>query len=136
MEDIFVLPTRVEGFPVALVEAMGAGVVPVVSNIESGVPEVIASARTGERPPVGDIRAFAAAIAALDRDRPRLAAMGAAARQSIVERFGSNVRNSQSVAGDASGTAHKCFNRARSIRQRPVHIPVQNRQREHRRHCD
>jgi glycosyltransferase involved in cell wall biosynthesis len=86
-EDIFVLPTRVEGFPVALVEAMGAGVVPVVSNIESGVPEVIASARTGERPPVGDIRAFAAAIAALDRDRPRLAAMGAAARQSIVERF-------------------------------------------------
>ncbi len=87
MEDIFVLPTRVEGFPVALVEAMGAGVVPVVSDIESGVPEVIASARTGERPPVGDIRAFAAAIAALDRDRPRLAAMGAAARQSIVERF-------------------------------------------------
>jgi glycosyltransferase involved in cell wall biosynthesis len=86
-QDVFVLPTRSEGFPVALVEAMGAGLVPVVSDIESGVPEVITSARTGERPPVGDIRAFAGAIAALDRDRPRLAATGAAARQSIVERF-------------------------------------------------
>jgi len=86
-EDVFVLPTRVEGFPVALVEAMGAGVVPVVSDIESGVPEVVASALTGERPPVGDVRAFAQAIAGLDGDRPRLAAMSAAARRSIVERF-------------------------------------------------
>ena len=86
-QDVFVLPTRVEGFPVALVEAMGAGVVPVVSDIESGVPEVVVSALTGERPPVGDVRAFAQALAALDGDRPRLAAMGAAARRSIAERF-------------------------------------------------
>jgi glycosyltransferase involved in cell wall biosynthesis len=86
-EDVFVLPTRVEGFPVALVEAMGAGVVPVVSDIESGVPEVVLSALTGERPPVGDVRAFAQAIAALDGDRPRLAAMSAAGRRSIAERF-------------------------------------------------
>jgi glycosyltransferase involved in cell wall biosynthesis len=86
-QDVFVLPTRVEGFPVALVESMGAGLVPVVSDIPSGVPEVVTSAAVGERPPVGDVRAFAHAIAALDRDRPRLAAMRAAARQSIVERF-------------------------------------------------
>ena len=39
--DVFVLPTRVEGLPVALLEAMGCGVVPVVSNIESGVPDVV-----------------------------------------------------------------------------------------------
>jgi glycosyltransferase involved in cell wall biosynthesis len=86
-EDVFVLPTRVEGFPVALVEAMGAGVVPVVSDIESGVPEVVASGLTGERPPAGDVRAFAQAIAALDGDRARLAAMSASARRSIAERF-------------------------------------------------
>jgi len=86
-EDVFVLPTRLEGFPVALVEAMGAGVVPVVSDIESGVPEVVTSAQTGERPPVADVRAFAQAIAGLDGDRPRLAAMSAAARRSIAERF-------------------------------------------------
>ena len=40
-QDVFVLPTRAEGFPVALVEAMGAGLVPVVSDIESGVPEIV-----------------------------------------------------------------------------------------------
>ena len=39
--DVFVLPTRVEGLPVALLEAMGCGVVPVVSNIDSGVPDVV-----------------------------------------------------------------------------------------------
>jgi glycosyltransferase involved in cell wall biosynthesis len=86
-QDVFVLPTRVEGFPVALVESMGAGVVPVVSDIESGVPEVVTSTRVGERPPVGDVQAFARAIASLDRDRPRLAAMSAAARHSIEEQY-------------------------------------------------
>jgi len=86
-QDVFVLPTRVEGFPVALVESMGAGVVPVVSDIESGVPEVVTDASVGERPPVGDIKEFARAIAALDRDRPRLAAMSAAARRSIEDHY-------------------------------------------------
>ena len=86
-QDVFVLPTRVEGFSVALLEAMAGGVVPVVSNIPSGVPEVVAAGVTGECPEVGDVRAFAAAIAALDRDRARLDVMGAAARQRVVDRF-------------------------------------------------
>jgi glycosyltransferase involved in cell wall biosynthesis len=86
-QDVFVLPTRCEGFPVALVEAMAAGLVPVVSDIASGVPEAIASPAVGERPPVGDVAAFADAIGAIARDRSRLAAMGAAARDSVVARF-------------------------------------------------
>jgi glycosyltransferase involved in cell wall biosynthesis len=86
-QDVFVLPTRFEGFPVALVEAMGAGLVPVVSDIESGVPEIVETGRTGERPPTGDAAAFADAIARLDRDRTRLEAMSAAARQTVVDRF-------------------------------------------------
>ena len=43
--------------------------VPVVSDIPSGVPEIVDAGVNGERPPVGDVRAFAAAIARLDRDR-------------------------------------------------------------------
>ncbi|MGE0041811.1 MAG: glycosyltransferase family 4 protein [Vicinamibacterales bacterium] len=85
--DVFVLPTRAEGFPVALVEAMAAGLVPVVSDIPSGVPEVVAAGQTGLVPPVGDTAAFAAAIASLARDRTRLDAMSAAARRSVAERF-------------------------------------------------
>jgi glycosyltransferase involved in cell wall biosynthesis len=84
--DIFVLPTKFEGFPVALLEAMSAGAVPVVSDIASGVPEIVSDA-TGERPRAGDIRAFAAAIAALDDDRRRLGRMSAAARQAVASRF-------------------------------------------------
>jgi colanic acid/amylovoran biosynthesis glycosyltransferase len=36
-----------EGLPVALLEAMGAGVVPVVRAIESGIPELVHHERTG-----------------------------------------------------------------------------------------
>jgi glycosyltransferase involved in cell wall biosynthesis len=86
-QDVFVLPTRAEGFPVALVEAMGAGLVPVVSDIESGVPEIVEKGRSGECPAIGDVGAFADAIAGLDRDRTRLEAMSAAARQTVLDRF-------------------------------------------------
>jgi glycosyltransferase involved in cell wall biosynthesis len=86
-QDVFVLPTRVEGFPVALVEAMAAGLVPVVSDIPSGVPEVVDAGVTGELPLVADVRAFADALLRLDRDRPRFEAMSAAARRTVAGRF-------------------------------------------------
>jgi len=85
--DVFVLPTRSEGFPVALLEAMAFGLVPVVSDIESGVPEAVESDAVGFRRTVGDSGAFADAIAALDADRDRLEAMSAAARKTIVSRY-------------------------------------------------
>ena len=86
-QDVFVLPTRHEGFPVALLEAMGAGLPAIVSDIASGVPEIVESGVNGERLPVGDARAFAGAIAGLDRDRNRLEAMSAAARHAVASRF-------------------------------------------------
>ena len=86
-QDVFVLPTRFEGFPVALLEAMASGLPPIVSDIASGVPEIVESGVHGERLPVGDVRAFAGAIARLDRDRGRLEAMSAAARQDVARRF-------------------------------------------------
>jgi glycosyltransferase involved in cell wall biosynthesis len=85
-QDVFVLPTRHEGFPVALVEAMGAGLVPVVSDIASGVPEIV-DRTNGVRIPVGDVKACTAAVASLAADRGRLEAMSAAARRVVVERF-------------------------------------------------
>jgi glycosyltransferase involved in cell wall biosynthesis len=85
--DVFVLPTRTEGLPVALLEAMGAGVVPVVSNIESGVPDVVAADVNGVLPPVGDVHGFAEAIAGLASDRARLERMSAAGRRVVEQRF-------------------------------------------------
>jgi glycosyltransferase involved in cell wall biosynthesis len=77
--DVFVLPTRWEGVPVALLEAMGVGLVPVVSNVESGVGEILTDSVTGLMPPVGDPRAFADAIATLDANRAKLESMSGAA---------------------------------------------------------
>lgn len=85
--DVFVLPTRAEGFPVALLEAMGAGLVPIVSNIETGVPEVVTPGVTGFTPEVADIDGFASAIAELAANRNRLEVMSQAARAVVVGQF-------------------------------------------------
>jgi glycosyltransferase involved in cell wall biosynthesis len=85
--DVFVLPTHTEGVPVAMMEAMGAGLVPVVSDIASGVREVVDSGVHGITPPVGDVAAFAEAIRALHADRDRLERMSAAARAHVVARY-------------------------------------------------
>ena len=77
--DVFVLPTRYEGVPVGLIEAMSVGLAPVVSRIESGVAEIVREGETGLMPPVGNVSAFADAIATLDRDRALLESIGAAA---------------------------------------------------------
>lgn len=85
--DVFVLPTRAEGLPVALAEAMGAGLVPVVSDVASGVPELVEPGSTGYRPPVGDVAAFAAALVDLATNRERLEQMSRAARALALARF-------------------------------------------------
>ncbi|MGB8061728.1 MAG: glycosyltransferase family 4 protein [Candidatus Sulfotelmatobacter sp.] len=76
--DVFVFPTRFEGFPVALLEAMSAGLVPLASDLASGIPEVVGET-TGFRITVGDVAGFAARIEALHRDRTLLERMSDAA---------------------------------------------------------
>jgi glycosyltransferase involved in cell wall biosynthesis len=90
--DVFVLPTRVEGLPVALLEAMGCGLVPVVSNIPSGVPDVVSNGATGLLPEVGDIDGFADAIARLAGDRSLLERFSAAARRVVEQQFDIRLR--------------------------------------------
>ena len=84
--DVFVLPTRYEGVPVALIEAMSVGLAPVVSNIESGVREILTDGQTGLLPPVGDAVAFADAIATLDRNRSLVESIGDAAWRYVAAR--------------------------------------------------
>jgi glycosyltransferase involved in cell wall biosynthesis len=85
--DVFVLPTRSEGFPLVLLETMGTGTVPVVSDVPSGVPDLVTDGVTGVLPPIGDVDGFVAAIARLSADRPRLDRMSAQCRQLIETRF-------------------------------------------------
>ena len=65
--DLAVLPSRTEGMPVALLEAMSAGV-PVVATSVGGSAEVLEHGRTGLLVPPDDPAALGAAIAEALRD--------------------------------------------------------------------
>ena len=90
--DVFVLPSHAEGLPLSLLEAMAAGLVPVASDLPSGMREVIEPGANGFLAPVGESARFAAAIAALDADRDglerasRAAANGIRARYDVIDR--------------------------------------------------
>lgn len=77
--DIFVLPSRSEGFGRGNLEAMAAGL-PVVSTAVGGVPEVVADGETGFLVPPRDPDALASAILQLVRDDGLRKRMGAAGR--------------------------------------------------------
>jgi glycosyltransferase involved in cell wall biosynthesis len=84
--DAFVLPSRTEATPNAVLEAMAAAL-PVVASAVGGVPEVIEHGRTGLLVPPGDSRALADAVIALMRDESLAARLGAAARAHVVGRY-------------------------------------------------
>lgn len=83
--DVFVLPSRWEGFGLALLEAMAAGRSIVASRV-SAIPEVVDEASALLVPP-DDAGALAGAIAALLADAPLRAAMGQAGRARVAAQF-------------------------------------------------
>jgi glycosyltransferase involved in cell wall biosynthesis len=86
-----------EGLPVALLEAMAAGVVPVVRLIPSGIPEVVRQGETGLL--VGeDPDQAAEAIRALAEDPALWQRCSTASRQLVEERFSSDHCHGQWLA--------------------------------------
>jgi glycosyltransferase involved in cell wall biosynthesis len=78
--DLFVLSSRHEGLPVALLEAMAAGR-PVVATRVGGVPEVVRDGSEGILVPPGDPEALAAAMVTVLADADLRARLGEAARR-------------------------------------------------------
>ncbi|MCA9366369.1 glycosyltransferase family 4 protein [Candidatus Kaiserbacteria bacterium] len=76
--DVFVLPSRSEGFPYVPIEACQAGVPVIASNV-GGIPEIITDKVEGLLIPSGDSEALAQAIAELYHDTAQRAAYAAAA---------------------------------------------------------
>jgi glycosyltransferase involved in cell wall biosynthesis len=84
--DGFVLASRFEGMPLALLESMAAAL-PVVATAVAGVGEV-ADAETARLVPPLDARALAAAVAALEGDPVLARTLGERAAARVAERFG------------------------------------------------
>ncbi len=80
--DAFVLASYSEGLPYSLLEAMAAGVVPIVTPV-GAIPDVMTEREHGLFVAPRDAGAIAAAIAALCCDRAALARMSAACRKRI-----------------------------------------------------
>jgi glycosyltransferase involved in cell wall biosynthesis len=69
--DVFLLASDYEGQPLSLLEAMVAGLVPVVSDLPSGIREVV-DADTGKLIPPDNARGYAEAIVHLHEHRDEL----------------------------------------------------------------
>jgi L-malate glycosyltransferase len=84
---VFVLPSRSEALPNAVIEAMAAGL-PVVATDVGGLPELITQDVTGVLVPPGDARALAAAVIDLMDHPERAADLGRAARAHVTRECG------------------------------------------------
>ncbi|HLJ69541.1 MAG TPA: glycosyltransferase family 4 protein [Chloroflexota bacterium] len=78
--DVFVLPTHADCFPVAVQEAMAAGL-PVIASDVGAIGEAVIPAETGMLVPPGDPAALREALLAMAHDLPARRAMGARARR-------------------------------------------------------
>lgn len=65
--DFMLLTSKAEGLPLALVEAMAAGCIPIAYDIPYGPADVIADGRNGFLVPAGDVDALAERIVRLRR---------------------------------------------------------------------
>jgi len=84
--DALLLPSYSEGLPYSLLEAMAAGVVPVVTPV-GAIPDVVADGEHGLIVPPRDADAIASAIERLSSDRSAVARMSATCRKHVAAAY-------------------------------------------------
>jgi GalNAc-alpha-(1->4)-GalNAc-alpha-(1->3)-diNAcBac-PP-undecaprenol alpha-1,4-N-acetyl-D-galactosaminyltransferase len=81
--SIFALPSRYEGTPNAMLEAMSIGVAPIVSDASEGPLDFVAQGKSGLVVPTDDPKALSVALRDLMSDESRRKALGVAAQKSV-----------------------------------------------------
>jgi glycosyltransferase involved in cell wall biosynthesis len=105
--DVLLLASHAEGLPYALLEAMAAGVVPVVTSV-GAIADVVQGGVHGVFVPIGDAGAIAAAIRELACERERLARMSAACCERVAARY-----SVERLADDFGALYHRLVDRRR-----------------------
>ena len=88
--DIFLLCSDYEGLPLSLLEAMGHGLIPVVTDIESGIREVV-NPGNGFLIPPGAPEEYAATIHRLSRSREEITVLSLNARAAVISGYSSAI---------------------------------------------
>ncbi|MFC4949912.1 glycosyltransferase family 4 protein [Pseudonocardia sp. GCM10023141] len=101
--DVFVLPSRSEGQPMALLEAMAHGMCVIATDV-GGIPEMIDDGRSGLLIPPDDVEALGAALRRVLGDADLRSALGRAARERVLADFDLDVvwRRFDALYRDAS----------------------------------
>lgn len=113
--DVMVFPTKFEGFPVALLECMSQGCVPVVTNLPGGIQEIVEDGVTGYKCKIDAIEEFAEKIISLHNDREKMFRMQHVAIEKVLVQFN---------AKEQSPKYQKIFNRLLESKGVPRHHMV------------
>jgi glycosyltransferase involved in cell wall biosynthesis len=84
--DVFVMPSLEEGFPIAALDAMAAGL-PVIASAVGGVPELVVDGETGWLVPPADVETLASRLRSLLLNPEHRLSMGAAAQARVRNHF-------------------------------------------------
>lgn len=85
--DVMVFPTKFEGFPVALLECMSQGCVPVVTDLPGGIQEIVEDGVTGYKCKIDATEEFAEKIISLHNNREKLFRMQLDAIEKVAVQF-------------------------------------------------
>jgi glycosyltransferase involved in cell wall biosynthesis len=113
--DLFVLPSLWEGLPMALLEAMAAGLAVIATDV-AGSRQVVVSAKSGVLVAPGDAKALGEAVRRLledDAERARLASGG---RERVRDAFSARTQAARHARAYDAALHH-----ARRARRRPSH---------------
>ncbi len=81
--SVFVLPSRKEGFPNALLEAMAVGLPVIAANCDTGPSEILNNGVNGLLIPVENVKALSEAIEKLYHDKALCEKLGKNAKKTI-----------------------------------------------------
>lgn len=106
--DIFLMPSRFEGLPLALLEALAAGL-PSCANATDGIPEAITDRENGILCRPGDLAGWVETLSSLLADVGERRRLGAAAAESARQRFSVEVMARRTVEVYGSAIAHSAL---------------------------